>query len=226
MTDLQKELFSLRDEEYKAFHSKLMPTVNPENIIGVRVPQLRKFAKGFSKSKASAEFINELPHKYYEENNVHAFIVSEIMDFDAAVYETQRFLPFIDNWATCDMFVPKAFKKSPQKLLPYIFKWIESDHTYTVRFAIKMLMDLFLGDNYSQECAETVAAVKSDEYYVNTMIAWYFATALTKNYDRAVVFLQKHKLSVWTHNKAIQKAIESYRIPKETKDYLRTLKIK
>lgn len=216
----------MRDEGYKAFHAKLVPTLDPERIIGVRTPELRRYAAQISKTPQAAQFMNELPHRYYEESNLHAFLAERIRDFDAAIFELERFLPCIDNWATCDAFVPKAFTKNTDRLLPFIEKWLKSDNPYTVRYAIGLLMKLYLKENFSEEYPRTVAAVKSDEHYINMMIAWYFATALAKQYDASLPYITGHKLDTWTHNKAIQKAIESNRIDKDVKVYLRELKLK
>ena len=226
MNDIQKQLFSMQDLRYKAFHSKLIPTVDPERIIGIRTPVLRKFAKEFAKSEDSEKFLADLPHTYYEENNLHAFLLEKVRDFDAAIRLSEEFLPYIDNWATCDMYSPKGFEKNKPKILPYVKKWIKSDHTYTIRYGIGILMKLFLDEDFDEDYLEQVASVKSDQYYVNMMIAWYFATALSKQYNSAVKYLTEKRLDAWVHNKTIQKAVESYRIPREIKDYLRTLKIK
>ena len=226
MNNIQKQLFKMQDVEYKNFHSKLMPTVDDEKIIGIRIPVLRKFANEFAKSQEAETFVESLPHKYYEEDNLHAFVLEKIKDFDVAIKKTEAFLPYIDNWATCDMFMPDIFKKNSEKVLPYALKWIKSDHIYTVRYGIGILMKLFLDEDFKEEYMQIVGDVKSGEYYVNMMIAWYFATALAKQYDCAVKFIEQKKLDVWVHNKTIQKAVESYRIPKTTKEYLKTLKIK
>ncbi len=226
MTEIQKRLFEMQDLKYRDFHSRLMPNIDKDLVIGVRTPQLRKFAAEVSKSGSAAEFITVLPHKYYEENNLHAMLIGHIKDYDATIIETERFLPFIDNWATCDMFKPKIFNRNKDKLIDKIYEWIDSDSVYTVRYAIGMLMKFFLDEDFDTKYLDTVAAVKSDEYYINMMIAWYFATALAKQYDDAIKVIENRRLDPWTHNKAIQKAIESYRIDKGTKDYLRLLKIK
>ena len=226
MTEIQKRLFEMQDLKYRDFHSRLMPNIDKDLVIGVRTPQLRKFAAEVSKSGSAAEFITVLPHKYYEENNLHAMLIGHIKDYDATIIEMERFLPFIDNWATCDMFKPKIFNRNKDKLIDKIYEWIDSDSVYTVRYAIGMLMKFFLDEDFDTKYLDTVAAVKSDEYYVNMMMAWYFATALAKQYDDAIKVIENRRLDPWTHNKAIQKAIESYRIDKGTKDYLRLLKIK
>ncbi len=218
------KLFEMQDLEYKKFHQKLMPTVDENVVIGVRTPQLRKFAKEFAKTDGAQIFLKNLPHKYYEENNLHAFVLEQIKDFDKAMEETEKFLPYIDNWATCDMFMPTVFKRNKEKLLLKINEWILSDKTYTVRYAVKLLMSLYLDEDFKIEYPEMVASIKSDEYYVKMVVAWYFATALDKRYDETISFIKEKQLDVWTHNKAIQKAVESRRIPDETKIYLKTLK--
>lgn len=225
MTDVQKTLFDMKDDGYKNFHAKLIPAINPNLIIGVRTPDLRKFAKDFYRSEESTDFIKELPHKYYEENNLHAFLLEQIKDYDTALAETERFLPYIDNWATCDAFVPKVFKKNTDKLIFNICEWLKSDKLYTVRYAVGLLMKLYLGENFKPEYAELVSKIKSDEYYINMMLAWYFATALAKQYDAVIPYITQRRLDKWVHNKTIQKAVESYRIPPETKAYFKTFKI-
>ena len=224
--DIRKKLFEMQDLKYKEFHARLIPTITPELIIGVRTPELRKFGRELFKSSEGLEFIKDLPHKYYDENNLHAFILENIRDYSDALKETERFLPHIDNWATCDLFLPKAFKKNTDKLLPEIHKWIKSNHTYTVRYAVGLLMRLYLDDKFSEEFPAAVAAVKSDEYYINMMLAWYFATALAKQFDSVIPYLTENRLDTWVRNKTIQKAIESNRISGDTKAYLRTLKIR
>ena len=223
---VQNSLFEMQDISYRDFHAKLIPNVNKEFIIGVRTPKLRKFAKEFSKTDEALEFIKVLPHKYYEENNLHGFIIENIKDYDRCAEEVERFLPYVDNWATCDLMSPRVFKSHTDELLLRISKWLHSKDTYTVRFGIEMLMKYYLGVNYKTDYPDMVAEVKSDEYYVNMMIAWYFATALAKNYEEVLPYIEKHRLEKWTHNKAIQKAVESRRITDEQKVYLKTLKIK
>lgn len=221
---VQKELFSMQDLSYRDFHSKLMPTVEKEHVIGVRTPQLRKFGKEFAKKEEAVFFMEALPHKYYEENNLHAFLIEQMKDYAACIRALDIFLPFVDNWATCDFMSPKIFKKHLPELLTEINRWIHSEHMYMVRFAIGMLMKFYLDDTFMPEYPNMVAAVRSEEYYINMMIAWYFATALAKQYDTVISYIEEHKLDVWVHNKTIQKAIESYRISDEQKKYLRTLK--
>ncbi|MBQ4626271.1 MAG: DNA alkylation repair protein [Clostridia bacterium] len=224
--NVKKKLFEMQDLQYKGFHSKLMPTVNSDKIIGVRVPVLRKFAKEFCKSPDAAEFIKILPHEYYEENNLHAFIIEQIKDYDETVNELNRFLPFVDNWATCDMLTPKSFKHNTDRLIEQINIWLLSEHIYAVRFAVNMLMKFYLDAEFKEEYLNKVADIKSDEYYLKMVQAWYFATALAKQWDSAVIIVEENRLDQWTHNKTIQKAVESYRITKEQKEYLKTLKRK
>lgn len=224
--DIRRRLFALQDKKYKAFQCKLMPTVDPETVIGVRTPDLRKLAKEYSKTPEAMEFLKALPHTYYEENNLHGFLIETIKDYDAAIVAVDAFLPFIDNWATCDLMSPKVFKKHLPELFDKIKVWLKSDKTYTVRFGIGMLMSFYLDEHFKPEIPQLVAGIRSDEYYINMMIAWYFATALYKQYDAALPYIQNQRLEKWTHNKAIQKATESYRISDETKAYLRTLKVK
>ncbi len=226
MNEIQKFLFENQDIGYRDFQSKLIPNVDKSYFIGVRTPILRKYAKELLKTGDINAFFAELPHKYFDENQLHAFILSGIKDFDECIKETERFLPYVDNWATCDQLSPKCFKKNKSELLKYINNWLKSDKTYTVRFAIGMLMSHFLDEDFDEKYLTTVANVKSDEYYINMMIAWYFATALAKQYESTLPFIENKVLDKWTHNKAIQKAVESYRITDEQKVYLRTLKIK
>ena len=224
LKQIEKELFGMQDKEYALLQQKIIPTADPGSVIGVRTPELRAFAKVLYKDEGCAKFLTNLPHKYFDENQLHAFVISLEKDFDKCVKEVEAFLPYVDNWATCDQMSPKAFKKQPERLLPYIKKWIKSDETYTVRFAIGMLMEHFLGDNFLPEYADMVAEVKSEEYYINMMRAWYFATALAKQYDSIIPYVENKALDDWTHNKTIQKSIESYRITDEQKQYLRSLK--
>ena len=226
MKEITDKLFALRDEKYAAFQAKLLPGIDSGSIIGVRTPALRVLAKEMLKDGTAAQFIKELPHRYFEENQLHAFIISGIKDFDTCVSGLEKFLPFVDNWATCDQMSPKVFRRETGRLLPLAYKWIDSPLPFTVRFGTGMLMEHFLGDNFEPEFARKVAEIRSDEYYVNMMSAWYFATALAKQYDAVIPFIEKRQLPVWVHNKAIQKARESYRITPEQKEYLKALKIK
>ena len=225
-TEIQQEIFLLQDKKYRDFQAKLIPTVDPETVIGIRTPALRSYAKELIKKGEEAEFLKELPHRYFDENQLHAFILSAIKDYDRCMAEVERFLPFIDNWATCDQLSPKVFKKNRPQLLTHIREWLSSDKTYTVRFAIGMLMEHFLNEDFDPKYPEMVAAVKSDEYYINMMIAWYFATALAKQYEVVLPYFEEQRLEPWTHNKAIQKAVESRRITDEQKQYLKSLKVK
>ena len=226
MESITKLLFELRDEEYAKFQAKLTPSVDPKLFIGVRVPDVRKLAKELKNNPDVEAFLQELPHKYYDENMLHGLLISEIKDFDIAVKETDRFLPYVDNWAVCDIMSPKVFKKHKTELIECIRKWAKSKKTYTIRFGIEMLMSHYLDDDFKAEYLDIPARIRSDEYYVNMMIAWLFATALTKQWDSAIQYIENVRLDKWTHNKTIQKAVESYRITDEQKSYLRTLKIK
>lgn len=224
LTRLQQQLFVLQDEEYRDFHSKLVPNIPKEDVIGIRVPVLRKFAKEFAKSDEKEKFLKELPHRYYEENNLHMMLLVEMKDYDGCMQEMERFLPYINNWATCDFPAPKCFEKHKKDVLEHIKIWIKSSQTYTVRYAIGMLMRLFLEDDFSAEYPQMVAEVSSEEYYINMMIAWYFATALAKQWDAVIPYIEQRKLSPWVHRKTIQKAVESYRITPGQKEYLKSFR--
>ena len=224
--EIRKELFALQDEKYRAFQVKLFPTLDPDTIIGVRTPELRSYAKKLLKEEEISSFLSDLPHRYFDENQLHAFIVSEMKDYGRCIGEVSFFLPYVDNWATCDQMSPKVFKKHLPELLECIREWIGSGKTYTIRFAVGMLLEHYLDDAFDLKYPEMVALIRSSEYYVNMMIAWYFATALAKQYEAILPFIEGRKLDAWTHNKAIQKAIESYRITPEQKEYLKTLKIR
>ena len=226
LDEIRNELFKMQYTAYRDFNSKLIPAVDKESMIGVRTPELRKYAKQLAKREDIEEFLHSLPHKYFDENQLHAFIVSEIKDFKNCVDKVNEFLPYIDNWATCDQLSPKVFKKYHKELITYIKEWLESDKVYTLRFGIGMLMEHFLDEDFDISYLETVSNIRSDEYYVNMMIAWYFATALAKRYENIIPFIENRRLDIWTHNKAIQKAVESYRISNENKEYLKRLKIK
>lgn len=223
---VQSELFKLQDLKYRDFHARLMPTVSKDKIIGVRTPQLRKLAKELNGWDGKADFMKNLPHKYYEEDNLHGFLIEQIKDFDECILALDNFLLYVDNWATCDMMTPKVLGKNPQKLYEKAEEWVRSGHTYTVRFGIVTLMKFFMGNALDKKHLKLVSSIKSDEYYINMAIAWYFATALSSNWDAVVPYIEKQKLDVWVHNKTIQKAAESYRITDEQKAYLKTLKIK
>ena len=226
---VQKELFEMQDLKYRNFHSKLMPTVDKEKVIGVRIPQLRKYASSFLKLSSREEieeFMQTLPHQYYEEDNLHAFIIEKIKDYEECIEALNAFLPYVDNWATCDMMSPKILAKRPDELILKVREWIASEKSYTVRYAVGTLMRYFLDERFDIEYLELAASVKSEEYYVNMMVAWYFATALAKQYEAVIPFIENNKLDKWIHNKTIQKAVESNRITAEQKNYLRTLRIK
>ena len=223
---IRETLFSLREEEYAAFQAKLIPNVAPERVIGVRTPALRKLAKTLRGSGQAEEFLKALPHEFFEENNLHAFLLCEMKDFEACVQAVEDFLPYVDNWATCDQLRPKAFARNKQALLPYIRSWLDSDREYTRRFGIGMLMSHFLDEDFREEYLSLVSDIRSEEYYVNMMIAWYFATALAKQYEAALPYLENRRLAPWVHNKAIQKALESFRVSDGHKTYLKTLKIR
>lgn len=224
LTKLQKQLFELQDLKYRDFHSKLMPETDKETVIGIRTPVLRKFAKEFAGTSEAEAFLRQLPHRYYEENNLHMMLITGIKDYEKCMEEIQRFLPCIDNWATCDYPAPKCFARHKDQVLEEAKRWISSGETYVIRYGIGMLMRLFLDEDFSSEYLEMAAAVQSQEYYVNMMIAWYFATALAKQWDATVPYIEQHKLPDWVHRKTIQKAVESYRITPEQKDYLKTLR--
>lgn len=226
MTPIQENLFQLQDLGYGDFHSKLMPTVCKDRIIGVRVPQLRKFAKELNKSELKAEFLNTLPHKYYEEDNLHAFLIEQIKDFDECISALDDFLLFIDNWATCDMMTPKVLGTNSEKLYEKIEEWVKSDHIYTVRFGVVTLMKFFMDERLDKKHLNLLLSIKFDEYYINMAIAWYLATALASRWDLVIPYIENYRFGKWIHNKAIQKARESYRISPEQKEYLKALKIK
>ena len=219
--DIQKALFEMRDEKYRDFNAKLMPNIDKNTIIGVRVPQIRGLAKKIKEN--TGDFLEKLPHKYYEENNLHAFLIAEIADFDECIGKINDFLPYVDNWATCDSMKPKCFKKNKEKLLSEIEKWLKTEHEYTVRFAIGMLMTHFLDEDFDEKYLQKVSKIKSDKYYINMMIAWYFQAALAKQWESAVKHIEKDRLSPWVRKKTVQKAKESYRITQKQKEYLKSL---
>ena len=224
--EIVAELFRMQDKDYALMQTKIIPTVASDRIIGVRTPALRTFAKSLYMDSDINAFLSCVPHQYFDEDQLHAFVLSLEKDFDKCIAEVEAFLPYIDNWATCDQLSPRVFKKEPEKLLPYIQSWIKSDRTYTVRFAIGMLMQHFLDEKFDVKYADMAAEVRSEEYYVNMMIAWYFATALAKQYELILPYLEEKRLDDWVHNKAIQKSVESYRITDEQKAYLKTLKVR
>ena len=225
MTEIQQRLFALQDAGYRDFHAALMPTVDKALVIGVRMPALRALAKELKGTEPAADFMAQLPHKYYEENNLHAALIGHIRDFQPCLTALERFLPYVDNWATCDMMNPRALAKDKAALLERIRLWLQSGHTYTVRFGMEMLMNHFLEEDFREEYPALVASVRSEEYYVRMMQAWYFATALAKQYEVAVTYLEQRRLGAWVHNKTIQKARESFRVSQEQKEYLKSLKV-
>lgn len=231
MQEITRKLFSLQDEKYRDFQIKLVPGITKEQMIGIRTPDLRALAKEIAAtSETASAFLQELPHKYFEENLIHFFIVSLIKDFDECINQVERFLPYVDCWPVCDQASPKVFKKNHKKLLPLVKNWISSDHIYTSRYGMRILMNEFLGEDFKTEYADLVVSRMSrkgeaEDYYLKMMAAWYFATALAKNWDQVLPFIEQHKLDPWTHNKAIQKALESFRVSDEHKEYLRTLRV-
>lgn len=224
--EIRKKLFEMADEEYRLFQAKLMPGIDIERIIGVRTPELRRFAKELAKNGEAEEFLADLPHAYYDENNLHGFIISLCRDYGKSVEYVDALLPYVDNWATCDLLSPKVFAKNKKALAADIDRWLASDKTYTVRFGIEMIMSHFLDEDFDPSLLEKVSVIRSDEYYINMMIAWFFATALAKQWNSTAPYIENKALDVWVHNKTIQKAVESYRITDEQKAYLRSLKIK
>lgn len=224
--EIRQGLFALKDEKYREFHKKLIPTVDENTVIGIRTPALRKYAKEVSGTLGAEVFMQTLPHEYYEENNLHGFLIEGMKDYDECIVCLDAFLPYVDNWATCDLISPKVFKKHKDELLVKIKEWMASDRVYTIRFGMEMLMTHFLDEDFKPEYLGMAADVHSEEYYVNMMIAWFFATALAKQYEASLPYIENHCMDRWTHNKTIQKAIESYRITDEQKRYLKSLKIK
>lgn len=224
MTELQKDLFAMQDLQYREFSASLVPTVDKSKVIGVRVPLLRKYAKELAKTQAAGQFIKELPHKYLEEDHVHSFLIGQMRELDVCYTALDAFLPYVDNWAVCDSLRPRVLIRDRKRLLAQIDQYLHAGHPYTVRFGIELLMLHFLDEHFDAAHLVQVAAVQSDEYYVNMMVAWYFATALTKQWDTTLPYLEQHRLPAWVHQKTVQKAIESYRITPEQKAYLRTLR--
>ena len=221
---IHDRLFALKDEPYRDFQSKLVPNISKETIIGIRTPALRALAKELKGTEEAEAFLKELPHTYYEENLLHFFLISFIKDFDECAKAVEEFLPYVDCWPVCDQASPKVFAKNHEKLLPLIQTWIASDHVYTKRFGIRMLMNEFLGEDFKSKYLEWVSKVEGEDYYIKMMVAWYFATALAKQYDESVVYIEERRLEPWTHKKAIQKAVESFRVSEEHKQYLKTLR--
>ena len=221
---IYNRLIEVKDDAYQEFQVKLVPNISPETILGVRTPELRKIAKEVFGSSEWEQFLKELPHQYYEENLIHFFGVSMIRDFDECVQAVEEFLPYVDCWPVSDQASPKVFEKNHQKLLPYVEKWISSEHVYTARFGIRMLMREYLGEDFREEYLELVANKKGEDYYLKMMVAWYFATALAKQYEATIPFFEERRLDEWIHKKAIQKAVESYRVTDEHKEYLKSLR--
>ena len=219
-----ERLIACSDEQYKEFQSKLVPNIPKETVLGVRTPDMRRIAKEIRGTEEAEGFLAELPHKFYEENLVHFFLIAMIKDFDQCVQAVETFLPYVDCWPVSDQATPKAFRKNHEKLLPYIRKWISSEHVYTARFGIRMLMNEFLGEDFKEEYLELAACKKGEDYYLKMMIAWFFATALAKRYDESVKYIENRRLYEWTRKKAIQKAVESYRVSEEHKEYLKSLR--
>lgn len=224
MYNIREKLFSQADSEYAAFQAKLTPGVRPDKFIGVRVPMLREIAAEFSKTAECEAFLRELPHEYYDENLLHSILLGKIKDFGQCIEAVEHFLPYVDNWAVCDTLSPKTFTKHKKEILAKIGEWISSPHTYTCRFGLDMLMTHFLDNDFKPEYLELAASVESEEYYVRMMAAWFFATALAKQWDSTAPYIEQHRLPEWTHRKTIQKACESYRITPEQKQYLKLLK--
>lgn len=225
MQEITNALFAMQDTGYRDFQARLVPTIPKETIIGVRTPMLRQYAKQIKNTPLAAEFLKELPHRYYEENNLHAFLVSEqAKDFDATIKEIEAFLPYIDNWATCDGFTPKIFKKYPDRTYEKVQQWLQSPRTYTVRFAVVTLLQFFLDEQFRPEILTRLSQIHTGEYYINMAIAWFYSFALIKQYEATIGLFEQQTLDPWVHNKSIQKAVESYRIPPETKQYLKSLK--
>ena len=219
-----EQLAACRSEKYRDFQSKLVPNIPKETILGVRTPEMRRIAKQLRGTAEAEAFLTELPHTYYEENLIHFFLIAMIRDFDACVQAVERFLPYVDCWPVCDQSTPKVFAKNHARLLPLIRKWLGSEHVYTARFGLRMLMNEFLGEDFQPEYLAWAAAVKGEDYYIKMMVAWFFATALAKRYDESIVYLEQRRLEPWTHKKAIQKAVESFRVSDAHKAYLKTLR--
>lgn len=222
--EVRSRLFALKDDEYKKFHTKLVPNLDEDFIIGIRVPVIRKFAKELYAKGVAEEYLSLLPHKYYEEKILHGFLIEQIKDYDTVIAYVEEYLPYIDNWATCDSFSPKIFKKNIEDVRQRCFKWIESDMEYTVRYGVVTLMQYFLDEHFTDEVLEKVISIKRDEYYINMAIAWFMSYAIVKQYDKAIAVIESDVLDKFIHNKSIQKSIESRRVSDEKKDYLRTLR--
>lgn len=223
---LLKKLVDLQDLKYKSFQEKLIPTIDPNTIIGVRTPELKKIAKEVYLSDYKDSFLGCLPHQYFEENQIHSFIIALEKDYDKCIKLINDFLPYIDNWATCDQATPAALKKRPDDTLKEIKKWFKEDKTYYYRYGIEQLMSFYLNDRFKKEYLEMVAGINSEEYYVKMMQGWFFATALAKQYDDTILYIEKGLLEKDVNNITIKKAIESYRINDSKKEYLRKFRIR
>lgn len=219
--EIKQRLFELQDVKFREFHSRLIPNIDPATVIGVRTPELRRLAKEIGEDEG---FLRALPHEYYEENQLHALIITGMKDFGGCIARLDEFLPYADNWATTDIMTVKLFKKHTAELLPHIRRWLDSGRTYTVRYAVGCLMNFFLDGEFRPEYPEMVSGVDCGEYYVSMMVAWYFATALAKQYDAVIPYIEGRRLDTATHRRTIQKAVESFRITDEQKAYLRTLR--
>lgn len=226
---IRQQLREMQDLAYRNFHAKLIPNIDKETVIGVRTPALRAYAKKLCKEEpqTAACFLQKLPHAYYEENNLHGLLIGQSAKTpQEALDQIDAFLPYVDNWATCDMLPPKIFRKDLPLVRSRILPWLASEETYRVRFAIVAMLTFFLDEEFEESDLTRLAEIHSEEYYINMAIAWYYSFALIKQYDRTIGLFEAKKLAPWIQNKSIQKAIESYRIAPETKAYLRTLKSK
>ncbi|MBQ4449238.1 MAG: DNA alkylation repair protein [Prevotella sp.] len=225
---IQQQLFELQDLKYRDFHAKLVPGMDVNDIIGVRTPELRKLAKQLAKDERVGDFLAVLPHRYLDEMNLHGFIISELKDYNECLEEIERFLPYVNNWATCDLLSPKAFKqkKNRVRLIEDIKRWMASDEPFIIRFGIEMLMSFYLDEDFKPEYLKWVSDIRHEHYYVKMMVAWYFATALAKQWESTLPYIVESTLEKWTHNKAIQKAVDSYRITPEQKELLKSYRVK
>ena len=225
---IQQQLFELQDLKYRDFHAKLVPGMDVNDIIGVRTPELRKLAKQLAKDERVGDFLAVLPHRYLDEMNLHGFIISELKDYDECLEEIERFLPYVNNWATCDLLSPKAFKqkKNRVRLIEDIKRWMASDEPFIIRFGIEMLMSFYLDEDFKPEYLKWVSEIRHEHYYVKMMVAWYFATALAKQWEATIPYIERNTMEKWTHNKTIQKAVESYRIKPEQKELLKSYRVK
>ncbi len=224
--ELQKLLFEYEDKKYADFGAKLIPNLPRESFIGIRSPEYKNIVKRIKDDPVIPEFLASLPHTYHEENCLHVALINKMKDFDQCLAELEKFMPYINNWAVNDGLNPACFKKHRPELIAYVQKWISSEATYTRRCGMKILMANYLDQDFKPQYLDLPADLRSTEYYVNMMTAWLFAEALVKQWDSAIKFIEGHRLDAWTHNKAIQKACESFRVSDEKKEYLRSLKIR